>query len=277
MMGAIIGDVAGSYYEVLEIQKKRSYEDRIKIMDINASLFDEKSSVTDDSILTCAVMDCIKNNGDYETYLKEYAKKEIAQGLDMYGRSRFSPGFVKWVFEERKGNSFGSGAAMRISPVGFLYDDLEEVKKEAKKATIPSHNNVEAIKGAECIAVSIYLLRNDFDKEKLKEYIEENYYKLNYDLEDLRHNHRFSSKISNTVPEAIFVFLKSDSFEDSIRKAISIGGDADTIAAITGSLSEVYYGIENKIIEEVKPYLKDYMYDLLKDIYYNNKIIRRSS
>ena len=267
MLGAIIGDVVGSYYEVLEVKEikngRRSYEERIKILDQNTPLFTENSSVTDDSILTFAIYKAIKENKPYEEMLKYYAKQEIDLGKDMYGRSRFGKGFVEWVNGNTEGTSYGNGASMRISPVGYLFDTLEEVKKETYKATIPSHNHEESLLCAEAVSTSIFLLRNGMSKEELKKYIEENYFKLDYDLEDLRRNYRFSSKSINSVPQAIFTFLESNSFEETIRNAISIGGDTDTIACIAGSLAESYYGIPEEIITQVKPYLKDYMLEIL--------------
>lgn len=267
MLGAIIGDVVGSYYEVLEVKEikngHRSYEERIKILDQNTPLFTENSSVTDDSILTFAIYKAIKENKPYEEMLKYYAKKEIDLGKDMYGRSRFGKGFVEWVNGNTQGTSYGNGASMRISPVGYLFDTLEEVKQESYKATIPSHNHEESILCAEAVSTSIFLLRNGISKEELKEYIEKNYFKLDYDLEDLRKNYKFSSKSINSVPQAIFAFLESNSFEETIRNAISIGGDTDTIACIAGSLAESYYGIPQELLEQVKPYLKDYMKELL--------------
>lgn len=267
MLGAIIGDVVGSYYEVLEVKEikngHRSYEERIKILDQNTPLFTENSSVTDDSILTFAIYKAIKENKPYEEMLKYYAKKEIDLGKDMYGRSRFGKGFVEWVNGNTQGTSYGNGASMRISPVGYLFDTLEEVKQETYKATIPSHNHEESILCAEAVSTSIFLLRNGISKEELKEYIEKNYFKLDYDLEDLRRNYKFSSKSINSVPQAIFTFLESNSFEETIRNAISIGGDTDTIACIAGSLAESYYGIPQELLEQVKPYLKDYMKELL--------------
>ena len=247
MLGAIIGDVVGSYYEVLEVKEikngHRSYEERIKILDQNTPLFTNNSSVTDDSILTFAIYKAIKENKPYEEMLKYYAKQEIDLGKDMYGRSRFGKGFVEWVNGNTQGTSYGNGASMRISPVGYLFDTLEEVKQESYKATIPSHNHEESILCAEAVSTSIFLLRNGISKEELKEYIEKNYFKLDYDLEDLRRNYKFSSKSINSVPQAIFAFLESNSFEETIRNAISIGGDTDTIACIAGSLAESYYGI----------------------------------
>lgn len=267
MLGAIIGDVVGSYYEVLEVKEikngHRSYEERIKILDQNTPLFTNNSSVTDDSILTFAIFKAIKENKPYEEMLKYYAKEEIDLGKDMYGRSRFGKGFVEWVNGNTQGTSYGNGASMRISPVGYLFDTLEEVKQETYKATIPSHNHEESILCAEAVSTSIFLLRNGMSKEELKEYIEKNYFKLDYDLEDLRRNYKFSSKSINSVPQAIFAFLESNSFEETIRNAISIGGDTDTIACIAGSLAESYYGIPEDLLEQVKPYLKDYMKELL--------------
>ena len=268
MLGAIIGDVVGSYYEVLEVKEikngHRSYNDRIKILDQNTPLFTENSSVTDDSILTFAIYKAIKENKPYEEMLKYYAKQEINLGKDMYGRSRFGKGFVEWVNSNTQGTSYGNGASMRISPVGFLFNTLEEVKQETYKATIPSHNHQESILCAEAVATSIFLLRNGISKEELKEYIEKNYFKLDYDLEKLRRNYKFSSKSIDSVPQAIYTFLESNSFEERIRNAISIGGDTDTIACIAGSLAESYYGIPENLLEQVKPYLKDYMKELLE-------------
>ena len=280
MLGAIIGDIVGSYYEVLEIEEKknnkrnRSYEERIKILDKETPLFTKMASVTDDSILTCAIYDAIKNGNNYEKYLKEYGIREINLGKDIYGRSRFGKGFVDWLENKKEGNSYGNGAAMRISPVGFCFETLEEVKENAKRATIPSHNHEDALKSAEAVAVSIFLLRKGMKKEEVIDYIKNNYYDLNYDLEELQRNYSFSSKAINSVPQALYVFSVANDFEDAIRKAISIGGDTDTIASIVGALSESYYQIPDEIKEQAKPYLKDYMYDLLKDKYFKKEKAR---
>lgn len=275
MLGAIIGDVAGSYLEVLEVaelknsNKKRCYDERVKILDRDVRLFDENCSCTDDSILTMAIYDAIVNGDcDYEKYLREYGLKEYEEGIDKYGRSRFGGGFVKWLNGEGKGDSFGNGSAMRIGPVGYLFDSLEDVIENARLATIPSHNHPDSIKGAEAVAVVIFLLRNGYSKEDVKTFIENKYYKLNYDLNDLQRNNVFSSKCSVCVPQALFVFFESDSFEDSIRKALSIGGDTDTIACIVGSVSEAYYGVPDKLKDDVRPYLKPYMYNLLENRYF---------
>ena len=278
MLGAIIGDIAGSYLEVLEVIDKkqkgiRDYKDRIKILDNNTSLFNDECSVTDDSILTIAIMDAILNNKDYGTCLKKYGLKEINLGLDRYGRSRFGPGFMSWLQGNSKGDSYGNGCAMRIAPVGYLFDTLEDVKRESYLATIPTHNNPDSIKCAEAVATSIFFLRHGMSKVELIEYITRYYFKLDYDLEDLRHNYIFTSKAIDSVPQAIFCFLKSYSFESAIRIALSIGGDTDTIACITGSIAEAYYGIPNEVIEDVNKYIPDYMKDILSKYYDKEKCL----
>lgn len=280
MLGAIIGDIIGSYYEVIETlhfkkeHTPRSYEERMKIMDSNTELFTENCSCTDDSILTCAVADCMLNGlFDYEKYLKVYGKRELNLGVDKYGRSRFGKGFIDWLQGDYQGNSYGNGAAMRISPIGYLEtDNLTCIQLESYFATIPSHNHKEAILGAEAVATSIYLLRNGMKKEELKKYLEEKYYSLDYDLETLRREYTVSSNTSKSVPQALFVFLESNSFEDAIRKAISIGGDSDTIAAIVGGLAEAYYGLDEQLVEKAKPYIKDYMWPVIKQFYERKQI-----
>jgi len=275
MYGAIIGDVAGSYLEVLEAKSKkdkikRSVMERKIIMDRSVPLFTANTSCTDDSVLTCAIADAILNNKDYGTTLKEYGLREVDMGLDMYGRGRFGKGFVEWVNGDFIGESYGNGSAMRISPVGFLFDDLDKIKEESYKATFPSHNYPESFKAAEAVAVSIYMLNCKISKEEVKKYIERHYFSLKFNLEDLREDYQFTSKAIDSVPQAIYCFLESTDFEDAIRKALSIGGDTDTIAAITGSLAEAYYGVPEYLIEAVKPYIKDYMFPII-DKFYNKE------
>ena len=281
MLGAIIGDVAGSIYEVLEIEerknnkKNRSYEERIKILDKNVPLFTSECSVTDDSILTCAIYDAIVNgNCDYEKYLREYGIREVNLGLDKYGRSRFGKGFVNWLNDDKQGKSYGNGSAMRISAVGYCFDNLDDVITNSYLATIPSHNHEEAIIAAEAVATSIFSLKQGYSKEEVKFYINTYYYDLDFDMEDLQKNYTFFFFLSKSVPEALFVFFNSNSFDDAIRKSISIGGDSDTIAAIVGSLAEAHYGIPDKYKEAVKPYLNDYMYELLKNSYYSDNKVK---
>lgn len=275
MYGAIIGDVAGSYPEVLEMNAKkdkikRSVMERKLIMDKSVPLFNENSSCTDDSVLTCAIADAILNNKDYGTTLKEYGLREVDMGKDLYGRSRFGKSFTEWITGDYIGDSYGNGSAMRISPVGFLFDDLDKIKEQSYKATMPSHNHPDSFNAAEAVAVSIYMLNCKISKEEIKKYIERHYFSLKFNLADLREDYVFTSKATGSVPQAIYCFLISNDFEDAIRKAISIGGDTDTIAAITGSLAEAYYGVPEYLIEAVKPYIKDYMFPII-DKFYNKE------
>lgn len=278
MLGAIIGDIAGSSYEVQEINAKkrgdkRTFEERIKILDEHIPLFNCDSSCTDDSILTCAIADAIINDGDYEMYIRNYGKKELNLGQDKYGRSRFGSGFIKWLNDNNQGDSYGNGSAMRISAVGNYFKTFEDVIENSRLATIPSHNHIEAIMGAQAVATSIFLLKNkQYSKNDIKQYIEKTYqYNLNLDLVNLQKNYIFTSKCSGSVPQAIYCFLISSGFEDSIRKAISIGGDSDTIACITGSLSEAYYGIPNELIMDAMNYIPDDLKNVIDKFYNLNK------
>lgn len=271
MLGAIIGDIAGSTYEVKEVNAlkkglKVSYEDRIKILNKNVPLFDSNSSCTDDTILTSAVADAIMNNGDFYKYIKEYATHEINLGLDKYGRSRFGSRFIGWVNGNQDNNSIGNGAAMRVSPIANYYNDLNTIIKKTTESTIVSHNTIEAVISTITVSICIFLARNNYSKEAIKQVIEK-IYNINFNLENLQKNYKFSAVASNSVPQAIYCFLISNDFEDSIRTAISIGGDSDTIAAITGSISEAYYGIPNNIIEEANKYIPDYIKEVIDKFY----------
>lgn len=272
MYGAIIGDIAGSFYETLEYKAHENNDVRSsleKVMVIyGLPLFNKLSSCTDASILTCAVADAILSNSSYEEKLKEYGLRE----LSLSNSKGFGKDFVSWLKGNHQGTSYGNGCAMRIGPVGYLFDTLEDVKNETYKATFLSHNHPESLRAAEAISTSIFLLRKGMNKEKLKEYIEDNYYSFNFDMDKLIKRYKFTYKASDSVPQAIYCFLESQNFEDAIRKAISIGGDSDTIACITGSLAEAYYGVPEDLIEIVRPYLKDYMLPVLERFYQKPKI-----
>ena len=274
MLGAIIGDIAGSIYEVEEmkyIKNGVNFFDRIKILDKNTPLFTDNSSYTDDTVLTVAIANSLLTDKDYNKNLKEFGLKELELGLDKYGRGRFSFMFTKWLKGDYIGESFGNGCAMRISPIANFYNDLSKIKEETKNATFPSHNHMESYKYAEITSVVIHLCKEKTDKIIIKDYIETNYNcSLDFDLEELQKNNKFTSRADITVRQAIYCFLISNSFEDAIRKSISIGGDSDTIAAITGSFAEAYYGIDDSLIKEVEPYLPEYIINIVNSFY--NKI-----
>lgn len=256
MLGAIIGDLAGTKYEYQEFLDSRNgfinVDRRRKMLNQNTELLTDESFISDDSLLTIAIAEAIIYNRDYGEALKKYGQKYGNKPVEREGffKNAFSPSFIKWANSKtyENGTSQGNGAAMRISPVAFLFDDLETVEKEAKKATTPSHNSKQAIKGAQCLAGTIFLARKKEGKDKIEKYVTEKYgYDLNYNLEELQECNTFNGTCDVTVPQAIFVFLQSNDFEDSIRKAISIGGDTDTIACMVGGISEAYYGIPREL------------------------------
>lgn len=224
MFGAIVGDIIGSPYEFFNCKST------------NFQLFCEKSRITDDTVLTVAVADAFMNKKDYAQTFKEYARK--------YPLAGFGGSFVQWVDSDSMMpyNSWGNGSAMRVSSIGWLCNSIEEVLAESKVTAEVTHNHPEGIKGAQAIASAIFLARIGKTKEEIKEYIVGTFeYDLNRTLDEIRPNYEFNVSCQKSVPEAIIAFLESDNFEDCIRKAISIGGDSDTIAAMAGSIAEAYY------------------------------------
>lgn len=273
MLGAIIGDIVGSFYEVEEVQaikknhdKKRTYEDRITILNKTTPLFTDNCSYTDDTVLTCSIAHALIEPQTFEKSLRKYGLKEIELGKDKYGRSRFGKGFVSWLKDAKIGDSYGNGASMRISPIAYFYDDLDIILEKTKEATIPSHNNEEAIIGAQAVSTAIFLSRNNYSQQEIKQELERRFnYSFEFNIEDLQHNYRFSSRTIDSVPQAIFCFLESTSFEDCLRKSISIGGDTDTIAAISCSIAESFFGIPEDIKQKALEYLPiEYKKELIK-------------
>ena len=264
MLGAVSGDVIGSIYELKNIKSK------------DFPLFSQYDRYTDDTVMTCAIaeasmiyaLDKDKKNfrNNCIKYMKEYGLKYIDAG---YGGM-----FIRWLITDGKTPyySYGNGSAMRVSSVAYAADSLEEAESLAEISAAVTHNHPEGIKGAKAVASAIWLLKNGASKEDVKKYIEDNYYKLNFKIDDIRKDYRFDVSCQGSVPQAIEAFLESSSFEDSIRTAISIGGDSDTIGAITGSLSEAYYGIPMEIQDKVVFYLDDGLKKVV-DGFYSNKSI----
>lgn len=239
-------------------------------------LFNDNCSYTDDTILTLAIASSLISDDDYETSLRKFGLKELELGSDIYGRNRFSKKFIDWLKNDSMGNSRGNGGAMRISPVGLYFNDLNSVLEETKLATIPSHNNYEAIIGAQTVSAAIYFARCGYSKDVIKNLLE--YYlncKFDFSMNELQKHYIFSSLASESVPQAIFCFLESTSFEDAIRLAISIGGDSDTIAAITGSISEAFYGIPEELKEKALSYLPD-DYKKIVESFYEELTLRQA-
>ena len=236
MIGAIAGDIIGSVYE--------SY----CLKTTEFSLFTANSTFTDDTVLTVAVADCILNGKDYATTFKQYARK--------YPYAGFGGMFFKWAKSDslEPYNSFGNGSAMRVSPVGFAFDTVEEVLAEAKRSAEVTHNHPEGIKGAQAVAAAIILARKKESKSKIKDFLEKDFgYNLSRTLAEIRPHYYFDETCQGSVPQAIIAFLESDSFEDAVRKAVSLGGDSDTLACMTGGVAQAYYRtIPDYIIKEAK-------------------------
>lgn len=282
MLGAIIGDLAGTKYEYQEFLDSKNgiinVDRRRKIFNPNMELLTEESFISDDSLLTIAIAEAIIYNRDYEEALKKYGKKYGNKPLEKEGffKNAFSPSFIKWANSEtnENGTSQGNGATMRISPIAFLFNDLNTVEEEAKKATIPSHNSSNAIKGAKCLAGVIFLARKKESKDNIRKYVTQKYrYDLNYNLEELQEYNTFNGTCEVTVPQAIFMFLQSNNFVDSIRKAISIGGDTDTIACMVGGISEAYYGIPKDLRNKALKLIPKDLRKVLIKAYERKKIV----
>jgi len=234
MFGSITGDIIGSVYEW----------DRIKTTDF--PLFQKLSDFTDDSVLTIATAFSILNGVSYAQSYKNFSRKYPGRG---YGGK-----FQNWIKSDtlEPYNSWGNGSAMRVSPVGFAFESAEEVLEQAKNSAEVTHNHKEGIKGAQATALSIFLARKGNDKKVIRKEISERFqYNLNRTIEEIRPDYYFNESCQETVPQAIIAFLDSKDFEHSIRLAVSLGGDSDTLACITGGIAEAYYkGVPQNIVNE---------------------------
>ena len=236
MLGAIIGDIVGSIYEFNNIRTMKF------------PLFTDKNFFTDDTIMTLAVAEILQNG-----YVNDNHK--VIDTLKKWGRaypdSGYGGRFYQWLFSDSRNayGSFGNGSAMRVSACGWYGNSEEEVKNLATQVTIVTHNHPEGLKGAIVVATCIYYARIGKSKAFIKDYIEK-FYDVDFNYEELRKNYKFSATCQDSVPEALYCFLISDSFEETIRTTISIGGDCDTTSAIAGSIAEAFFGIPDKIKEE---------------------------
>jgi ADP-ribosylglycohydrolase len=225
MLGAITGDIIGSVHEFLG--KKTT----------DFPLFVEHSRFTDDTVLTIAVADCLLTGTAYIDNFRRYALEYPDRG--------YGAGFWLWVKSRSREpyNSWGNGSTMRVSPVGYAFDTLEDVLREAKRSAEVTHNHPEGIRGAQATAAAIFLARQGESQEGIRKAVQD---KFNYDLsgsiETIRPTYSFNESCQETVPQAIIAFLDSADYEDAVRLAISLGGDADTLACIAGGIAEAFYG-----------------------------------
>ena len=255
MLGAIIGDIVGSRFE-WHNQKDKHFE-----------LFTEDCRMTDDSIMTFAVAKALMEtekvselgNNDYYTLLARMSIRYMQEFGRHFPDCGFSRAFFQWIVSDNPQpyNSFGNGAAMRISPVAYVGRTEKEIQCLSEAVTGVSHNHEEGLKGATATATAIYMARSGSSKVEIRTKIENGYYPLDFTLDGIRDSYRFTTDCQATVPQAIVAFLASTSFEDAIRNAVSLGGDSDTLAAIAGAIAEAYYGIPEGIQEQALTYFDE--------------------
>lgn len=251
MYGAILGDIIGSPYEFDRGSKTKDFP-----------LFSASSEFTDDTVMTIAVAQALQNCRAEED--DEVIRSRIVERLKVWGLrypdAGYGAKFIWWLWSPnpKPYGSFGNGSAMRVSAVGWLYDELDTVLRMAKLSAEVSHNHPEGIKGAQATAAAIFLARTGSTKEQIKHYITETFgYDLSRTCDEIRPGYRHVESCQETVPEAITAFLEGESFEDVIRTAVSLGGDCDTLTAIAGSIAEAFYGVPEELKQECRSRLSE--------------------
>jgi type I restriction enzyme M protein len=255
MLGAIIGDIAGSRFQWDNIKSKEF------------TLFTEECYTTDDSIMTLAIAKAILAcSGDY-AHLEKNAVSYMQKFCRCYPDAEYGERFYDWILKKypKPYNSFGNGAAMRVSPCGFAAKTMEEAIALSKAVTKVTHNHPEGMKAAEAVSAAIFLARSGKKMTEIRDYIEKRYYRIGFTLDSIRPTYDFDVTCQGSVPQAFEAFFESTGFEDAIRNAISIGGDSDTIAAITGGIAEAYYGIPSSICENALAFLNNSMISIVAE------------
>ena len=249
MFGAIVGDIVGSHYEHFPTKS------------LDFDLFPEHASVTDDSVLTIAVADWILHRGELYKYFHDYVAR--------YPNAGYGGTFIKWARggDSEPYNSWGNGSAMRVSPVAYVKDDLEEVLKLAEQTASVTHNHPNGILGAQATAGAVFLARTGHSKSEIREFaVERIGYDLSRTVEEIRPSYSFDVSCAGSVPESITAFLDSDSFESAVRLAISMGGDADTMACIAGAIAEPFYGgVPEVLARRSRGYLDEKMLEVVDE------------
>lgn len=254
MLGAICGDVIGSVHE------------RAATKTTQFKLFERECRFTDDTVLTVAVADAIMSDEDYGTTIHRYARA--------YPKSGFGSKFRRWLRDDNPQpyNSWGNGSAMRVSPVGWIARSAQHALDEAARSAAPTHGHAEGVKGAQAVAMAIYLARTGKSKEAIRDRVAAfTGYDLARTIDGIRPRYRFESTSALSVPEAIIAFLEAADYEDAVRLAISLGGDADTQAAIAGSIAEAFWGeVPPAIVKKVWRYLPTEFIVVIEKFYERN-------
>ena len=266
MIGAIIGDIVGSRFE-FDNYRAKDFE-----------LFNKNCIITDDSIMTLAIAKAVMDFKKYGSNLESKAVIYMQQLGREYPGYGYGFGFYKWIFSDNPipYNSYGNGSAMRVSACGYAADSQKDALFMSDAVTGVTHNHIEGLKGAGAVADSIFLAKKGKTKEELKKHICDNYYKIDFTIDEIRSDYQFNETCQDTVPQALEAFFESDSFEDTLRTAISIGGDSDTLAAITCSISEAYYGVPQDIYNNAVKYLDSRLRSILEEFEekYGDNVIR---
>lgn len=255
MIGAILGDIVGSIYEF----------DNIKTKDFE--LFDKECFFTDDSVMTIAIAEALMQYESIdENNIDEFKEKLIDVMHEIgikYPDCGYGGHFLVWILKNKRDpyNSLGNGSAMRVSSVGWYARTLEEAEFIARVTAEVSHNHPEGIKGAVATAGAAFLAKTGATMDEIKQYISK-YYTIDFTIDEIRPTYDYDITCQGTVPQAMQAFFESENFEDAIRNAISIGGDSDTLAAITGAVAEAYYGIPDDLKETALSYLDDRLLDI---------------
>lgn len=248
MLGAIAGDIIGSIYECSAIKTK------------DFPLFSIGSEPTDDSVMTLAVAEGILAGNGAKTRTEAAIIASMRRLGRLYPHAGYGGRFMGWLASDRPApyNSWGNGSAMRVSPVAWAFDTRAEVAAFARISAAVTHDHPEGIRGAEAVATAIFLARTGASKDGIRRCVDEDFdYPLNRTLDEIRSDYAFDVSCMGTVPEAVTAFLESESFEDAIRNAVSLGGDADTLACITGGIAEAYYGMPDWLRAETLRRLDD--------------------
>lgn len=265
MLGAIVGDVVGSPFE-FDGNRKTAYSKKYPLVS-------EASHFTDDTVMTLAVADALmcsmpkKGDETTEAEFKHYVIKSMRSFASIYPNAGYGNKFCMWLFGgtvPHPYNSWGNGSAMRVSPVAWAFDNLEDVERFAAVSSRVTHNNPEGIRGAKATAAAIFLARTGKSKAEIKHYIcEKYYYDLSRTLDEIRPNYHHVESCQQTVPEAITAFMEGENFEDVLRCAVSLSGDADTLTAIAASIAEGAYGIPDEINKMILPKLDEFLLNAL--------------
>ncbi len=251
MLGAIIGDIAGSVYEFGGVKTKD--------FPLFGDFRGKKCRFTDDSAMTLAVARALLEAEEEWSELSVCAVRWMQLVGRRYPDAGYGGTFVRWLFEEKPApyNSYGNGAAMRVSPTAWAAGSLEEALRKADAITAVTHNHPEGMKGGRAVAACVYLARPGADKETIRDHVRRYYYPLTETLAEIRPGYSFDVTCQGSVPQAIQAFLEAESFEDAIRNAISLGGDSDTQAAIAGSIAGPYFGIPERLRSKALGYLPE--------------------